>query len=77
MDMFVIYVGHAQNVILAPPKIHCDKAVFHILIFFFETFSSGSYYAIIYSLMLDYMYHSLLNLALKILLTQYNNTIKQ
>ena len=26
--------------------------------------------------MLDYMYHSLLKLALKILLTQYNNTIE-
>ena len=32
---------------------------------------------LLYSLMLDYMYHSLLQSALKIILTQYNITVKQ
>ena len=32
---------------------------------------------LLYSLMLNYMYHSLLQSALKIILTQYNNTVKQ
>ena len=31
---------------------------------------------LLYSLMLDYMYHSLLKSALKIILAQYNNTAK-
>ena len=36
-----------------------------------------SHIMLLYSLMLDYMYHNILKSALKIILTQNNNTVKQ